>query len=123
MEENTENKKQIHWEIDTLRWQGRGAAAPDTGSSSSVAVRKWLTMFIEDLEEDDRRQVKGSEASNKILSFGSNKRRKSEEIRHSRENTQNSGNDQAGSNFIRYSAAAIQNCDGNYEDNSGSAEL
>ena len=62
-EENNNNGDQIHEKRSKLRWQMGGATALDTRCSLNVAGKKWLEIFIEELEDKEKAKVKGPETS------------------------------------------------------------
>ena len=50
----------------------RTCAALDTCCTSSVAGRKWLDMYIQQLCEEERKRVAGPDFSKKLFKFGNN---------------------------------------------------
>ena len=43
-------------------WQVEEVAIPDSGCSVNIAGRKWIHHYIENLDEEDSKEVKGRKA-------------------------------------------------------------
>ena len=61
-------------EVSSFTWEARGAAALDSCCTSSVTGKAWLDMYMEDLDDDVRKEIKGPFRSDTVFGFGKNGR-------------------------------------------------